>query len=84
MREDFGIFTEECFRAFGDRVKYWTTINEALTFTLYGYDLGFHALGHCSPRLGNGTTGNSSTKPLRSYPAGLSDYTKHRYNNPLV
>ena len=52
FREDFGIFIEECFRAFGDHVKYWTTINEPLTFAFYAYDLGFHALGHYSPGLG--------------------------------
>jgi len=61
--EDFGTFAEECFRAFGDRVKYWTTINEPLTFTLYGYDLGLHAPGRCSPGFGNCTAGNSATEP---------------------
>lgn len=61
--EDFGIFAEECFRAFGDRVKYWTTINEPLTFSLYGYDLGLHAPGRCSPGFGNCTAGNSATEP---------------------
>nr|AUR53397.1 beta-glucosidase 1 [Abies balsamea] len=61
--EDIGTFAEECFRAFGDRVKYWTTINEPLTFTLYGYDLGIHAPGRCSPGFGNCTAGNSATEP---------------------
>lgn len=63
ISEDFGIFAEECFRAFGDRVKYWTTLNEPLTFSLYGYDLGLHAPGRCSPGFGNCTAGNSSTEP---------------------
>ena len=63
VSEDFGIFAEVCFRAFGDRVKYWTTINEPLTFALYGYDLGVHAPGRCSPAFGNCTAGNSATEP---------------------
>jgi beta-glucosidase/6-phospho-beta-glucosidase/beta-galactosidase len=63
LREDVGTFAEECFRAFGDRVRYWTTINELLTFTLYGYDLGIHAPGRYSPGFGNCTAGNSATEP---------------------
>eukprot|EP00253_Pinus_taeda_P029354 PITA_29354 len=54
---------EECFRAFGDRVKYWLTINEPLAFSVSGYDLGFFAPGRCSPPFGNCTAGNSATEP---------------------
>eukprot|EP00253_Pinus_taeda_P026696 PITA_26696 len=61
--EDFGIFAEECFRSFGDRVKYWTTINEPFTTCYLGYDLGIHAPGRCSHGFGNCTAGNSATEP---------------------
>jgi len=60
---DFGIFAEECFRAFGDRVKYWVTINEAYTTSYLGYDVGLFAPGRCSPGFGNCTAGNSATEP---------------------
>lgn len=62
-RADFGIFAEECFRAFGDRVKYWLTINEAYTTSYLGYDVGLFAPGRCSPGFGNCTAGNSATEP---------------------
>eukprot|EP00253_Pinus_taeda_P035631 PITA_35631 len=61
--EDFSIFAEECFRAFGDRVKYWVTVNEPLVFSVGGYDLGIHAPGRCSAGFGNCTAGNSATEP---------------------
>lgn len=62
-RKDFGIFAEECFRSFGDRVKYWTSINEPFTTCYLGYDVGIHAPGRCSPGFGNCTAGNSATEP---------------------
>lgn len=61
--DDFGIFAEECFRAFGDRVKYWLTVNEPLLFSYFGYDLGTYAPGRCSAAFGNCTAGNSATEP---------------------
>jgi len=61
--EDFGLFAEECFRAFGDRVKYWVTINEQLYFSYLGYDDGSEAPGRCSPGFGNCTAGDSATEP---------------------
>ncbi|KAH9304495.1 hypothetical protein KI387_008899, partial [Taxus chinensis] len=61
--EDFSLFAEKCFEEFGDRVKYWVTINEPLIFSSYGYDKGLHAPGRCSPSFGNCTAGNSATEP---------------------
>ncbi|KAH9328283.1 hypothetical protein KI387_000391, partial [Taxus chinensis] len=61
--EDFSLFAEKCFQEFGDRVKYWTTINEPLVFCMYGYDKGLHAPGRCSSTVGNCTAGNSATEP---------------------
>lgn len=61
--EDFGLYAEECFRAFGDRVKYWVTINEQLYFSYHGYDIGIGSPGRCSPGFGNCTAGDSATEP---------------------
>eukprot|EP00253_Pinus_taeda_P010575 PITA_10575 len=61
--EDFRVYAEECFRAFGDRVKYWVTVNEQLYFSYLGYDIGVEAPGRCSPGFGNCTAGDSATEP---------------------
>lgn len=60
---DFGIFAEECFRAFGDRVKYWVTVNEPFSFAYFGYDIGVAAPGRCSAGFGSCISGNSATEP---------------------
>ncbi|KAH9328280.1 hypothetical protein KI387_000388, partial [Taxus chinensis] len=54
---------KKCFEEFGDRVKYWISINEPFTFSSFGYNTGVHALGRCSPSFGNCTAGNSGTEP---------------------
>jgi beta-glucosidase/6-phospho-beta-glucosidase/beta-galactosidase len=41
----FRAFAELCFREFGRKVKYWTTFNEAWTFTVLGYGTGSKAPG---------------------------------------
>ncbi|XP_019197434.1 PREDICTED: beta-glucosidase 10-like [Ipomoea nil] len=59
--EDFTAYADECFKAFGDRVVHWTTLNEPNVFIMGGYDEGFLPPMHCSyiycP------SGNSSTEP---------------------
>ncbi|KAJ7950624.1 Beta-glucosidase [Quillaja saponaria] len=61
---DFTAYADLCFRKFGDRVKYWTTINEPNVFVLGGYDSGFLPPGRCSPAFGdNCSRGNSTTEP---------------------
>ncbi|XP_042485313.1 beta-glucosidase 18-like [Macadamia integrifolia] len=48
MQQDYGYFAEVCFKAFGDRVKYWSTFNEPnMTITL-GYLSGEFPPNHCS------------------------------------
>ncbi|XP_055813420.1 beta-glucosidase 11-like [Solanum dulcamara] len=62
--KDFTAYAEVCFKEFGDRVMYWTTINEANIFAIGGYDYGFTPPGRCSPPFGvNCSRGNSSTEP---------------------
>ncbi|CAN4101175.1 unnamed protein product [Withania somnifera] len=63
--KDFTAYADVCFKVFGDRVSYWTTVNEANVFILGGYDFGFTPPGHCSPPSGFRpcSTGNSSTEP---------------------
>ncbi|KAJ4800530.1 Beta-glucosidase 18 [Rhynchospora pubera] len=64
IRKDFGYFAEVCIKAFGDRVKYWTTFNEPnMMVTKLGYMIGMHPPGRCSQPFGNCTYGNSSLEP---------------------
>ncbi|BDA49688.1 beta-glucosidase 6 [Coccomyxa sp. Obi] len=46
----FAGYAEVCFKAFGDRVRYWTTFNEPWSFIFIGYGMGIHAPGRCSDR----------------------------------
>ncbi|EMS65557.1 Beta-glucosidase 5 [Triticum urartu] len=64
-REDFTAFAEVCFREFGDRVSYWTTIDEPNVSALGSYDNALFAPGRCSNPFGitNCTVGNSTVEP---------------------
>ncbi|XP_027191935.1 beta-glucosidase 11-like [Cicer arietinum] len=62
--KDFTAYANVCFREFGDRVKYWTTMNEGNVFAIGGYDSGFLPPHRCSPsNITNCSTGNSSIEP---------------------
>ncbi|XP_031279789.1 beta-glucosidase 11-like [Pistacia vera] len=62
--KDFTAYADVCFRNFGDRVSYWTTVNEANVFVLGGYDIGFLPPARCSFPFGvNCSRGNSSSEP---------------------
>ncbi|KAG9443539.1 hypothetical protein H6P81_014879 [Aristolochia fimbriata] len=61
--EDFNKYADLCFKEFGDRVKHWITLNEPLTATVVGYNVGVHAPGRCSSWVGNCTGGDSGTEP---------------------
>jgi beta-glucosidase/6-phospho-beta-glucosidase/beta-galactosidase len=45
MITDIVAYAETCFQLFGDRIKYWITLNEPLTFVNLGYGNGVHAPG---------------------------------------
>ncbi|XP_042489607.1 beta-glucosidase 13-like [Macadamia integrifolia] len=61
--DDFRDYAELCFKEFGDRVKHWITLNEPMTLSYGGYDMGAKAPGRCSKWVGNCTNGNSATEP---------------------
>ncbi|XP_011624566.1 beta-glucosidase 24 [Amborella trichopoda] len=63
--DDFLDYCDICFREFGDRVKYWITINEPMTFSTKGYDHGNNAPGRCSTDVKRCGEGNSSTEPYQ-------------------
>ncbi|XP_027923148.1 cyanogenic beta-glucosidase-like [Vigna unguiculata] len=46
--KDFRDYADVCFKAFGDRVKHWVTLNEPWTYNINGYANGTMALGRCS------------------------------------
>jgi beta-glucosidase len=45
MIDDIVAYADTCFQLFGDRVKYWITLNEPLTYVNLGYGNGYHAPG---------------------------------------
>lgn len=60
---DYVMFVETCFEAFGDRVKHWITFNEPYQFSLQGFGgFGTQAPGRCSIPIKCGG-GNSSIEP---------------------
>ncbi|KAM3686296.1 hypothetical protein ACJW31_11G187900 [Castanea mollissima] len=63
--DDYRNYVDFCFKEFGDRVKYWITINEPNLFSIGGYATGTKAPGRCSNYVGNCTFGNSGTEPYK-------------------
>lgn len=57
-------FAQICFEKFGDRVKYWATINEPGLFVNRAYIWGTYPPGHCSRPFGNCSSGNSDMEPF--------------------
>ncbi|XP_012574250.2 cyanogenic beta-glucosidase-like [Cicer arietinum] len=58
--KDFQDFAEVCFKFFGDRVKYWITLNEPWSYSRNGYALGKMAPGRCSSWLNHNCSGGDS------------------------
>lgn len=63
IQDDFGYFADICFEAFGDRVKYWITLNEANMVAQYGYYSGIWPPNRCSYPAGKCKAGNSDLEP---------------------
>ncbi|GAU49488.1 hypothetical protein TSUD_88550 [Trifolium subterraneum] len=62
--KDFQDYAELCFKEFGDRVKYWVTLNEPWSYSQHGYATGRMAPGRCSSWMNpNCTGGDSATEP---------------------
>ncbi|POO00089.1 Glycoside hydrolase [Trema orientale] len=61
--KDYSDYADLCFKTFGDRVKFWVTMNEPNGFSMNGYGTGTFAPGRCSNYVGNCTVGNSATEP---------------------
>lgn len=60
--QDYVHYARVCFRAFGDRVKHWLTVNEPWCVSILGYGRGVFAPGRSSDR-DRSPKGDSSTEP---------------------
>ncbi|XP_057820964.2 coniferin beta-glucosidase [Cryptomeria japonica] len=81
--KDFEAYADVCFEAFGDRVRYWATLNEPNLFVPLGYTIGRFPPARCSFPFGTCLHGNSLSEP---YLAGHHILLSHAaavniYNN---
>lgn len=60
--QDYVHYANVCFRAFGDRVKHWLTVNEPWCVSILGYGRGVFAPGRSSDR-DRSPKGDSATEP---------------------
>ncbi|KAM0855153.1 hypothetical protein ACQ4PT_049954 [Festuca glaucescens] len=90
FKEEFDYYADVCFRAFGDRVKFWTTFNEPNVFAKHSYMLGTYPPNHCSAPFGTCNSGNSNREPyvaahniIMSHAAAVDNY-KRNYQTAIV
>ncbi|CAG5129141.1 unnamed protein product [Candidula unifasciata] len=76
----FGEYARLCFEKFGDRIKYWVTINEPYVIAWLGYGLGVHAPGFIEPGDGVYQVGHnlirSHTRAYHIYKDNFKDKQK--------
>ncbi|KAK4437101.1 Raucaffricine-O-beta-D-glucosidase [Sesamum alatum] len=68
-RNDFVEFAELCFEEFGDRVKFWTTLNEPWSYTVHGYTIGDDFSNEDSAGNGSTVSQHSSQRGQRNLPS---------------
>ena len=69
--EDFAMYAETCYAAFGDRVKYWISFDESNDWAGLGYSTNGNPPGRCTPNIvgqldmnyGPCPEGDSATEP---------------------
>ncbi|XP_078445069.1 beta-glucosidase 22-like [Wolffia australiana] len=62
--DDFAAYADVCFSEFGDRISYWTTLNEPNVLAIGGYDAGIFPPYRCSSSSGyNCSNGDSAVEP---------------------
>nr|KYP72854.1 Beta-glucosidase 6 [Cajanus cajan] len=65
IQEDFRYYADICFKNFGDRVKYWVTLNEPNVASIRGYRTGMWPPSRCSASFGNCSyVGDSEREPF--------------------
>ncbi|KAG8065292.1 hypothetical protein GUJ93_ZPchr0004g40111 [Zizania palustris] len=81
IREEFEYYSNVCFKAFGDRVRFWTTFNEPNMNTKLQFMLGVYPPNRCSPPFGDCSGGDSHREPytavhnvLLSHAAAVRNY----------
>ncbi|KAJ7201187.1 glycoside hydrolase family 1 protein [Mycena haematopus] len=62
IMQDYTNYAKVCFENFGDRVKFWLTMNEPWCVSILGYGRGVFAPGRSSDRT-RSPEGDSSTEP---------------------
>ncbi|KAD4982264.1 hypothetical protein E3N88_18935 [Mikania micrantha] len=64
IQKDFTYYASICFKYYGNRVKYWVTLNEPNVAAIRGYRSGMYPPARCSDSFGNCSSGDSEREPF--------------------